>query len=86
MVDIIIGLLTSGIVQLLKLIKLPTKWAPVAVFVVSLVIVAIAKALGFTPDINSIYSAIATALGIGGATALGYDFLKGLFVTTEVKK
>lgn len=78
LVNLIIGSLTAIIVQVLKKIKLPSKFAPTIVLVVAGVIVAIANALGFTPDINSIKEAILTAIGIGGGTALAYDQVKKL--------
>jgi len=77
-VNVVIGLLTAVIVQVLKKIKLPSKFAPIIVLVVAGIIVSIAKALGLTPDLKTIQDAIMTALGIGGVTALGYDQIKKL--------
>lgn len=78
LVNVIIGSLTAIIVQALKKIKLPSKFAPIIVLVVSGIIVSIANALGFTPDINSIKEALYAAFGIGGGTALIYDQIKKL--------
>lgn len=78
LVNVIIGALSAIIVQALKKIKMPSKFAPLAVLVVSGAIVAVANALGFTPDIKSIQDALASALGIGGMTTLVYDQVKKL--------
>jgi len=83
MIDIIIGLLTAGIVQLLKKIKLSNKFAPIAVLIVAVILVSAAKALGFEMDVKTITEAITKAAGVGGATVLAYDQIKKL---TEVKK
>ncbi len=82
-VNVVIGFLTAGIVQLLKKIKLPAKYAPVIVLVVAGLIVSIARGLGFTPDLKTVQDALIAALGIGGMTTLAYDQVKKL---TEVKK
>uniref|UniRef100_A0A6M3IUI1 Holin n=1 Tax=viral metagenome TaxID=1070528 RepID=A0A6M3IUI1_9ZZZZ len=78
LVNVVIGILSAAIVQLLKKIKLPSKFAPMICLVVAIVLVSVAKALGFQADVNTISQALLTALGISGATVLAYDQVKKL--------
>ena len=66
------------VVGLLKKFNLPSKWAPVAAFVVAIVLVAVGKIFGLDLDVNTIAQAIITALATAGISVLGYDTLKKL--------
>ena len=61
------------VVQLLKKVKLPSKWAPVAAFGVALVLVGAGHLLGLNLDINTIAQAIIAGLATAGVAVLGYD-------------
>lgn len=80
-ISIVIGLLSAGIVQLLKLIKLPSKWAPTVCLIVAVILVSVAKALGLELDVQTVAEALMKALGIAGVTVLAYDQLKKLTET-----
>ncbi len=73
LISVVIGLLSAGIVQVLKLIKLPSKYAPTVCLVVAVILVAGAKALGMDLDVNTVADALLKALGIAGVTVLAYD-------------
>ena len=66
------------LINLLKKIKLPTKIAPIAAFVLALIIVAGGNVLGFDLNIDTIIDAIIKALAISGVSVLGYDTVKKL--------
>lgn len=70
------------VVMLLKKLSLPSKWAPIAAFVVALVLVVVGKVFGAELDVNSIAQAIIAALATAGVSVLGYDTVKKL---TETK-
>ena len=64
------------IVGLLKKIKLPTKFAPIAAIVVALIIVSVGKAFGGVElDFQTVLQTVATALGLAGVSVLGYDLV-----------
>lgn len=71
------------IVMGLKKIKLPSKWAPVAVFGVALILVAVGKVIGIDLDINTIADAIVKGLVTAGISVLGYDTVKKLTESTK---
>jgi len=74
------------IVQLLKKwLKLSSKFAPIMALVLAVIYVGIAKASGLDADVNSVYQAIMLAIGIGGASVLGYDVTKKLTEKTPTK-
>ena len=64
------------IVMGLKALSLPSKWAPVAAFVVAISLVAAGKALGIDLDVNTIADLIIKGLATSGVAVLGYDALK----------
>ena len=66
------------IVMLLKKIKLPSKFAPVAAFIIASILVGIGQLLGLNLDINTIAQAILTSLATAGVAVLGYDTVKKL--------
>ena len=66
------------LINLLKKIKLSTKVAPIAAFVLALIIVAGGNVLGFDLNIDTIIDAIIKALAISGVSVLGYDTVKKL--------
>jgi hypothetical protein len=70
---IIITVAIPFIVQLLKKIKLPSKFAPIAAMVIAVIFVAVGKWVGLDLNVKDIYQAILLALGIAGASVLGYD-------------
>jgi len=70
------------VVALLKKIKLPSKWAPLAAFAVAGILVGIGKVFGVEQNVNDIAQAILTALGTAGVAVLGYDTAKKI---TETK-
>lgn len=66
------------IVAGLKKLKLPSKWAPIAAFVVALILVSAGKLFGLELDVNNIAQAIIAALATAGVSVLGYDAVKKL--------
>ena len=66
------------IVSLLKKMKLPSKWCPLAAFAVAGVLVGLGKVFGIDLDVNSIAQAIIVALATAGVGVLGYDQVKKL--------
>lgn len=78
MFEVITVVVIPFIVQLLKKIKLPTKVAPIAAFILALIIVAGGNVLGFDLNIDTIIDAIIKALAISGVSVLGYDTVKKL--------
>ena len=66
------------IITLLKKVKLPSKWAPVVAVLLATTYVLIARGAGLDADLNTVYAAIASVLGISGASVLGYDLVKKL--------
>jgi len=80
MIETIIGILSALIVQGLKKIKLPTKYAPIVVFILAVIGVAIARVFGIVTDITTLSALLFKALGIAGATALTYDQIKALLI------
>jgi len=64
------------IVQLLKKMKLPSKFAPIVALVLAIVYVAIARVAGIDADLNTIVAQITQALTIAGIGVLGYDTVK----------
>lgn len=76
LVNAIIGVLTAGIVQLLKKAKLPSKFAPLVCLVVAAILVGLAKMAGVDMDVNTVAQGLLAALGIAGATTLVYDQVK----------
>ena len=78
MFEVITVIAIPFIINLLKKIKLPTKIAPIAAFVLALVIVAGGKILGFDLNIQTLIDAIIKALAISGVSVLGYDAIKKL--------
>ena len=64
------------IVQLLKMMKMPTKWAPLAAFSVAGLLVGLGKVFGVEMDVNNLATAILTALATAGVGVLGYDTVK----------
>lgn len=54
-------------------VGLSTKYAPIAAFGVAVALVAIGKAIGIDLDVNTIQSALITALATAGVSVLGYD-------------
>ena len=77
--NVVAAVVIPFLVQLLKMIKLPTKWAPIAAVVLAVIYVAIAKAMGIEGvEYNDAYQLIITALGVSGASVLGYDVVKKL--------
>ena len=66
------------LINLLKKIKLPTKVAPIAAFVLALIIVAGGNVLGFDLNIDTLIDVIIKALAISGVSVLGYDTVKKL--------
>lgn len=71
------------IVQLLKKWLGGNKFAPIIALVLAAIYVAIAQAMGVQQDINTVYQAILLAVGIGGASVLGYDIIKKLTTPTK---
>lgn len=78
LVNVIIGILSAAIVQFLKKIKLPSKYAPTICLVVAIILVSAARAIGLEMDVNSVAQALLLALGTAGATTLVYDQVKQL--------
>lgn len=77
--NIIATVVIPFVVQGLKMwVKLPAKLAPIVALVLAIVYVAIAKAAGLQAELNDVYQAILLAIGIGGASVLGYDVTKKL--------
>lgn len=66
------------IVTLLKKLKLPSKWCPIAAFAVALILVAAGKLFGVDLDVNNIAQAITAALATAGVSVLGYDTITKL--------
>jgi len=64
------------IVHVLKLMKLPTRWCPLAAFGVAGLLVGLGKVFGVEMDVNSVAQAILTALVTAGVGVLGYDTVK----------
>jgi len=71
---IVIPFLVAG----LKKIKLPVKFAPIAAFVLALIIVAGGKVAGLDLNVTTVMEAIIKALAISGISVLGYDTVKKL--------
>jgi hypothetical protein len=71
-------LIIPAIITGLRMIKLPTKWAPLAALASALVLVAIGKLVGLDLDVNTITDAIIKGLAIAGVSVLGYDTVKKL--------
>lgn len=71
------------IVALLKKINLPSKWCPVAAFIVAGALVGVGKVFGVDLEVNSIATAIITALATAGVGVLGYDTVKKLTEPTK---
>ena len=78
MFEAITAIAIPFLINLLKKIKLPTKIAPIAAFILALIIVAGGKVLGFDLNIDTIIDAIIKALAISGVSVLGYDTVKKL--------
>ncbi len=78
MFDAIAVVIIPFIVAGLKKLKLPSKFAPIAVFAIAIIIVAGGKFLGYELSTQTIQEALLKALGIAGVSALGYDQLKKL--------
>jgi hypothetical protein len=79
LVNVIIGVLTTGIVQLLKKLKnFPAKFAPLVCLVVAAILVGLASVIGVDMDVNTVAQGILTAWGVAGATVLTYDQVKKL--------
>ena len=76
--QIVSVVLIPAIVTLLKKIRLPSKWAPVAAFGIALGLVAAAKPFGVDLDVNTVAQTIITALATAGVAVLGYDTVKKL--------
>ena len=74
--NVVTAVIIPFLVQLLKMIKLPTKFAPIAAVVLAVVIVAGAKWLGVELDFNTMTGLIANALGVAGVSVLGYDLFR----------
>jgi len=67
------------VVQALKKwLKLSSKFAPIMALVLAGIYVIIAKIAGVETDIKTVYESILLAIGIGGASVLGYDVTKKL--------
>jgi hypothetical protein len=66
------------IVQLLKAMKLPSKWAPLAAFGVAGLLVGLGKVFGVEMNVNDMATAILTALATAGVGVLGYDTVRTL--------
>ena len=66
------------IVMLLRKIKLPTKFAPIAAFIIAGALVGIGKGFGLNMDVATIADAIIKALATAGVAVLGYDTVKKL--------
>mgnify|MGYP001463886201 CR=1 FL=1 len=81
MYDMIAVIVIPFLVTLLKKIKLPSKFAPIAAFIIALVIVAGGKVLGYDLNVTTIAEAIVKALAIAGVSVLGYDTVKKLTET-----
>ncbi len=78
MFDAIAVILIPIIVTVLKKLKLSSKFAPIAVFFLAIIIVAGGKVLGYELDVNTIQEALIKALAIAGVSTLGYDTIKKL--------
>jgi hypothetical protein len=66
------------VVMGLKKLNLPSKWAPIAAFVVALILVSAGKLFGLELDVNTIQQTIIAALATAGVSVLGYDTVKKL--------
>ncbi len=78
MFDAIAVVIIPFIVTFLKKLKLSSKFAPIAVFLIAVIIVAGGKVLGYDLDVQTIQEALLKALCIAGVSTLGYDTVKKL--------
>jgi len=78
MFDIVTVIVIPFIVQLLKKVNLPTKFAPFAAIVIAAIIVGVGGLFGLTLDVASISDLILRSLGLAGVAVLGYDAVKQL--------
>ena len=74
---VIVTVVIPFIVQALKK-WIPVKFAPIVAIALAGIYVIIAKLTNNDADFNTVYAAIATALGVAGVSALGYDTVKSL--------
>ena len=66
------------IIGILKKVKLSSKFAPLAAFVIACGLVGVGKLVGITLDVNSIADIIIKGLATAGIAVLGYDQVKKL--------
>jgi len=66
-----------------KKLGLSSKWAPVAAFLVAIVLVGIGTFFGLGLDVNTIAQAILAGLATAGVSVLGYDTVKKLTEKTQ---
>ena len=77
--DAVATVVIPFLVELLKKVKLPTKWAPFVAVGLALGYVTLAKALGLAgADFQGALAFILKALGIGAISVLGYDVVKAV--------
>lgn len=80
---IISTLVIPVIVMLLKKVKLPAKYAPLAAFAVAIILVGVGQFFKLTLDIPTVADAILKGLATAGVAVLGYDTVKKL--STDAK-
>lgn len=73
--NVIATVVIPFLVQGLKKI-VPTKYAPIAVVVLAVIYVTIARAMNLDPNLQEVAAMIATVLGVSGVSVLGYDIFK----------
>ncbi|MFH1444966.1 MAG: hypothetical protein ABIF08_00625 [Nanoarchaeota archaeon] len=75
--DFVTVVIIPFVVEFLKRVSLPKKYAPYVAILLATIYVAVSKWLGWGgADFSSALDFIMKALGIGGISVLGYDIVK----------